>query len=679
MPAQNFSLRRALRWAWATYPLWPGTLALLLTVIGLRRPLPPAPSTATGLPALLNTLFTLALWALLVLLGAALGRRILQAFRLPWASPHEALWFALPTGLLALGYPVYALGLAGLFRRDVFAVLFVALVLALGKDIHDAARAIGKGLRAAWANGLELPATRKLLWFWMLFLGGGSFLLALTPPINYDALWYHLQAPRLFFDAGRIYPEWNNWPANYAFAASMLYALPMALGSDIVPKLLHWTFSLTLLGLMYRHVRSQAPSVAWMAPAFMLTMFDFVREMAPSAWVDNATGTLILMAYLGLLQAVRTRKARWLRAAGLWAGLAAGVKVSALSTLAVGVLFWLARGFPKAWRPRLRLALVFLGIALMAMAPWYLKNAFWFGTPLFPAGMRGLDAETHYRVLLNTKYTNLEFDATSNRLLRPLYLLIAPQKLTGISPPPVLSLGLLLFILAVLFLSFPWPDEASLGVLGVLFWALGPSNTRFLMDNFALWGIVCALVAAHAQGLPSPRWGRWIAKIWLYALAILLPFTVFLLGFLLNIRRPWQVIIGRESQNAYLERVLSGYRGLEYMKSHLAPRDRVLLIGDTRHYYCPQQCYPEADHFTWPRWVWAAHANQRALLARLHQKGITHLWLHYGTLHALLAYDPDHQMRQSWTFLQTQFAPSCTEPVYVDQEVALLRITCRAP
>lgn len=652
-------------------------LGLLLAVSGLRHPLPPAPSTSTGFPALLNTVLTLALWTLIVLLGAALGRRILQWFRLPWASPNESLWFELPTGLIGLGYPVYALGMTGHFHRSELAVLFIVLVAAFGREIHEAAHHIWQGLLTAWMGWLRLPPLRKLLWGWMILLGAGSFLLALTPPTSYDALWYHLQAPRLFLNAGRIYPEWNNWPANYAFAASMLYALPMALGSDIAPKLLHWTFGLTLLGLIYQYTRSKKSSMAWMAPAFMLTMFGFVHEMSPSALSDNAAGCLELMALLGLLRATRTRDTRWLHAAGLWAGLASSVKMSSLPVLALGVLFWMARGFPRQWLPRLRSLLGFLGISLLAVLPWYLKNALWFGTPIFPAGLPGLDVESQYRLLLLTKYTNGDHGAVSNRLLRLFYLINDPQKLGYVSPPAALPAGLLLFSISLPY--FKWMDEATLSALRMFLWAIGPPRIRFLIVSFALWGVVFTLMASHAQHLRSSRLELWVAKIWFYTLAILLPVTVLLLGNLLAIRRPWRVISGWESQVAYLQRVSSGYRGLMYMKTHLASNDRVLLIGDARHYYCPQQCYPEADQFTWPRLLWIAHFDQQALCARLRQMGITHLWLHYGSIGWLLDHDPGQWMHQSWAFFQSQFAPSYTKKVYADDEVALLQITCSAP
>ncbi len=73
-------------------------LRITLVVWGLHRPLPPTPSTLTGLPALADTAFTLLLWGYLTLLGAALGERVLRWLRLSGLSDGERLLWSAPTG-----------------------------------------------------------------------------------------------------------------------------------------------------------------------------------------------------------------------------------------------------------------------------------------------------------------------------------------------------------------------------------------------------------------------------------------------------------------------------------------------------------------------------------------------------------------------------------------------------
>ncbi|WP_322800529.1 hypothetical protein [Thermoflexus sp.] len=142
------------------------------------------------------------------------------------------------------------------------------------------------------------------------------------------------------------------------------------------------------------------------------------------------------------------------------------------------------------------------------------------------------------------------------------------------------------------------------------------------------------------------------------------------------ISRPWAVALGMESRADFLRRALSGYRGMEWVQSHLKPEERILLIGDTRHYYCPDGCFPEADHFTWARSVWAAGFDPEAVARRLEAMGITPLWIHHGILKWLLNHDPEGWVQRSEDFLRIRFAPRCAHPVYADEDVEILRLTC---
>lgn len=56
--------------------------------------------------------------------------------------------------------------------------------------------------------------------------------------------------------------------------------------------------------------------------------------------------------------------------------------------------------------------------------------------------------------------------------------------------------------------------------------------------------------------------------------------------------------------------------------------------------------------------------------------GITHLWIHHGILKWLLNHDPEGWAQRSEDFLRIRFAPRCAHPVYADEDVEILRLTC---
>lgn len=452
-------------------------LGITLVVWGLHRPLPPTPSTLTGLPALADTAFTLLLWGYLTLLGAALGERVLRWLRLSRLSDGERLLWSAPTGLILIGYPAYALGWLGLFHRPVIAGLILGMAFWLAPDMAASAWQAIRALQSAPASLMGSSRTARWAGWLMVTLLGFRFLIALTSPTAYDALWYHLEAPRRFLEAGRIYPDFHNWPANYAFGTSMLYAIPLALGDDIAPQLLHWTFGLAFLGLTLGLARPYAEEWAWVAPAFMLTMPALTFRLMPAALADVAAACLELMALSALLRASKGQEPGWLMAAGIWTGLAIGSKFSSLPILATGVAFWIWRGFPMGIPGRVRRLISSLILPLILAAPGYLKNALWFGTPLFPAWLRSNDTGVNFRSYLYQEYTNSKKATGLGRAIFFVWALFAPERIDSVSLPWMAPLGLLI---SMLFTR--WLPVEVIGLVGAraFLWALGPPGIRFL-------------------------------------------------------------------------------------------------------------------------------------------------------------------------------------------------------
>lgn len=635
--------------------------------------------TGVGPLALAEAAFALALGVLLVLLGGALGGRVLRGLGLAQGEAGEDLGRAIPVGLVLLGYPVYALGLVGLFRPFWIFLAVGGLFLVLGGEVIRVARAVGRCLMVDLPREVRaLPPAGRLVLLLFVPMGLYGLIIALAPPTIYDALWYHLQAPRLFLAAGRIYPEPHNWPANYAFAGSMLYAIPLALGNDTAPALLHLTFGALLLAHAYRIARRHAPATAWAAPALLLTAPAFIGRLAAAAMVDLIPGVLELLAAEAILEASGEHRRQGWRAAGLYLGLALGTKLGAAPAVLACVLLglWRARGRP--WRETARDLLALLAPAALLAAPWYGKNALWFGTPFFPAGFRGSDPETAFRAWLLVAYTNADY--IESPWPRPVvllgYLLFRPDLIQSSWSP------LWLFALPLAFALNPaawrWGGWGW-AVARVVLWTLGPPRGRYLMGAFALVGVVFAMGLQRGEGALIR--GGLAPRVYRFGAGLLLAWLLFLSvihGKVLWDERPWAVVLGLESRAEFLERWLFGFRGMTFVAQHLSPSDRVLLIGDARHYYCPAVCDPEADHFTWPRLVWAAGFQVEALRERLRQRGVTHLWVSRPDLEWLQKWDPGGWVGRSVRFLYEVFLPRCGERIYADAEVEIFRLTCLA-
>ena len=111
---------------------------------------------------------------------------------------------------------------------------------------------------------------------------------ALAPEKEYDALWYHLFLPRVWFDAGHPVDLLEEYVSLYPLTWELMFAAGMTLGGVVGAKLLHFA-CLPLLGLVvWRSARAFFPGIsAAAAVAFVLTTPTVLWESS-TAYVDLA-------------------------------------------------------------------------------------------------------------------------------------------------------------------------------------------------------------------------------------------------------------------------------------------------------------------------------------------------------------------------------------------------------
>lgn len=403
------------------------------------------PFTLAAAGAIVNALLDLLAAAWLGLLGLGLGHRLLiwlQKLK-PSKSPPlqssitdsifsmgEILILGCGLGLGILGLITLGLGLAGLFYPWFFFGLSVLLTLALWPDF------------LALYRHLHWPSERpnRLMLFYLLAVGLFALVAALLPPIDWDGLFYHLAAPKLFIQAHRISPGPDIPHFNFPFLAEMLFAYAMLLRGDIAAKLIHTLYGLLLVGVVYltarRHLKGAS---AWPSVLILLSM-PMIVTLAGWAYNDLALAFYQLAALYALLnyqfpnfhnpntqiisqisQEHALSNQKWLILSGVFAGLSLGLKYTGfIGPLTIGLIlvwsqiagrwlqmadgrrttsssqisnskgpFTIYNSEPKAlcgqftihnFKPIFSFALPALLIAL----PWYLKNLFFTGNPFYP-------------------------------------------------------------------------------------------------------------------------------------------------------------------------------------------------------------------------------------------------------------------------------------------------------
>jgi 4-amino-4-deoxy-L-arabinose transferase-like glycosyltransferase len=381
---------------------------------------------------MIATLIALALLAWLAATTFAVGDlAVLRPLRIHTLSRTERALFAIPLGLGIVSYLIFALGLLHAARFAMFVALLVLGVVAIvvrrfappapsGGAAYAAGAsvpldlvgfAIGRGSAApngeaiTGCNGTLPPAgsappegaggakTFALVCAVLLaLLALLTLLAALAPPgvMDWDALSYHLAAPKTYLAQGRIFYVPYDHHSNFPFVLEMWYLFMLGLGSAGGAKACHWLCGVLLVASVIPYVARRGVGgarVGWMA-ALLIAGTPIVLWEASIAYVDLATALFVWLSLYALGNGLGERaRWPWLIVSALLMGFALGTKMTVLAfwgMLIVGMVGpeWLQAR--RLSRDSLRQAVVWGGIALAVGLPWYVKTWLYTGNPVYP-------------------------------------------------------------------------------------------------------------------------------------------------------------------------------------------------------------------------------------------------------------------------------------------------------
>jgi hypothetical protein len=292
---------------------------------------------------------------------------------------------ALGLGLMSIG--ILLLGLAGLMNHALAIAIFV-----VGDLI---AIIVGYSHAKDWNAGRWLgePAGWGWLWLAPAAVGGIVTLGACFPPgllwgdepNGYDVVEYHLQVPREWYEAGRIIPLHHNVFSYFPFNVEMHYLLAMYLHGGFwgpwngmyLAQMMHFAFCAASIWAIFALAGGGRRGIVAAALAAVVPWMGLVAAVA-----YNEGGTLLFGA-LAIGWAIRADSMRKFALAGVFAGLAAGTKLSVapLILAAVPVIVFVSRPEYFAGCAAYVLATV------LVLSPWLIRDWKWAGNPVFPEAM----------------------------------------------------------------------------------------------------------------------------------------------------------------------------------------------------------------------------------------------------------------------------------------------------
>ncbi|MBE7557489.1 hypothetical protein HS125_00495 [bacterium] len=441
-----------LRTGLACLALAPGLFMLALTALHLR-------------PVAMALLWTLAL----IELGRVVMRPILPAdlVRAP---------VALATGLAVVSFFLSLLALAGCYHPG---VLFPTLVLAAG------VLAVRRKAGPCWP---ELPPSAGLALFCALVSAAAALMLALLPPLTYDALVYHLALPDLMTDARGLVDLPENVYSHFPLGLELHYGLLLAWGGATAPAVFHLVLAVAavwaLLARTAEAARLSAPGALAIAgsSAFWLAAATPNVDMAP-VLLSAAAATLMLD-----LPPSRDDRTPWL-AIGLLLGGSLACKFSSMYFAVVPLLALAALDAPDWNRAARRLVLLLPGLIAMPL-PYLARNLVLEGNPFFPllASQLGAASWTPDQVAMFERYI------TARAGLSGMWEAILPRAFAqGQDMRQSISL---LFLAPVALAGVAGRRGRALFAsvaLGLALFAWGSrGEMRFLLPLFPLWGLAAA-------------------------------------------------------------------------------------------------------------------------------------------------------------------------------------------
>jgi hypothetical protein len=596
------------------------------------------PLNSANLQALFNVSANLLTWLGMMAVATALGSRLSR--RLTYRSLLERIVFSAGLGLMCMSLLAFGLGLAGLLYRWLFWLLLAGGGALLWREFV----ALGQAFRQA-----RWPQPRG---HWSIFLSlfiAGVLLLsaaiALTPPVNWDSLLYHLVGPERYLRAHRFTIDFDNYLLFAPAFGEMLFTVGMGLRGDVVPRLIHFGYMLLTLGALGAFaIRYWEPRLGLTAIALFLS-FPTALWISTRSYVDFALAFYLFAALYALLnwlpqtspgpgeEQAGTGSWGWLVVAGLFSGAAASVKYNGVVTpIILGtVLTWTLLRKQLTPRRFLLSAALVASLTLAVAAPWYIKNLIVTGNPIYPMawggrewneiaerwlGPAGPKASLLEVVILPWRLTVLGQEGTVayDATMSPLFLMLLPLLL--LVPRKAAGIGALLLAVAVGYVL--WIANGFIATGGFFL------NGRWLVPIAVPLSLLCAY---SLHGLCV--WDRKILslrRVLMMLTALTLVF-VFLSQLLLTIGfRPWPYLVGQQSRDEYLNAYVSQrfHQMVTYVNQNLTDLDRVLFIWEPRSYGCqvPHRADVLLDNF--PQLI-GRYASPEGVLAGLQDEGFTHI------------------------------------------------------
>lgn len=394
----------------------------------------------------------------------------------------------------------------------------------------------------------------------------------LGPEISFDALWYHLTIPKLFLQNHIIYHIPGNllYYSDMPKLTEMLYSFGLTIGNEIIPKLIHFTFGILTLLVIFKLSR-KFTSVSLSLIACLIFYSNLVVGWESiTAYVDLSRAFFEFMGFWAFLNWFETKKTKWIVILGIMIGFAVSVKVISVSSIIIYILLFFILYIQK-YKERtkiLRSFLLFVLISIAVSLPWFVFSYLNTGNPFFPLFSSFLPEAI---ILPSFDIFNLPKNIYNlflnlNDPISPIFIIFVPIIVISFK---YFSNKIKLISFYVFISLIVWYFTQQIG------------GGRFVLPYLPVFSVLCALAINKLKSVTL--------KIYLITLIILISFISIGYRGIANAKFI-PVILGQETKSEFLSKHLNFsfgdfYDTDNYFKTHIKQSDKVLLFGFHNLYY----------------------------------------------------------------------------------------------
>ncbi len=636
----------------------------------------------TGPLVILDHLFDLVVVLSLLMVCGSVGRFALVRCGVDFDQPIESVVFAVTVGGGIVSTSLLALGALSGLQTVTVGILLLLFAAITRKELAEVVSFTARVPSYLQANG----GPRIFFAFAVLVFGSVALflvVLGLAPPVDWDALMYHLRVPDQFLEQDRVYLPEDNLHVAFVGLAHMLYLPLLAYGSPSAPAAANAILAL-LLGLAVfsfcaRFLEGRTGSLS----LAMVWGTTTVLLVAVTPRTDVTLGLYLFLAQYALLLALSSSGRGHFYLAALLLGFAFGIKYHAAPYIVglVPLVLWVARSRGTKVLDGVRPAMVF-GLWLIAAAtPWLIKNWILLRAPLSPLftamalepwliplfGNANVPASVDPRIFQTLAEVRVQFNLW-DAFFAPGRLTIEPEGALYYANPILLLLPLWVFFARDRILT--WLVIPAIVYLLIVLVSFPATNLRYLVPA----AVPLTIVAIHgvvrfSERVLAPR----SARAALTGLAILS---------LVPSARAMYLWVSRTDAVGHLFGVTSA---TEYMAGHVDPgvrvyaplvqfvnnevpeESRILMLFEARGYYFKPTVLQDNRVTNWP-----LLASTSVPDACLESTEVTHVLLAIGSLNYYVRRGLDLDVVRE-AALQ-QFAQQCLAPVYQTPGYVLFRV-----